>query len=108
LTSTESVRRMISLDYSRSSTLYENLVVPIHTPVARKLLKLARLRKGEKILDVGTGTGLFALMAADRVGKTGFVIGVDIAEGMLAIAKRKAAKLDLRSIEFRRMGARES
>ncbi|HEV3311843.1 MAG TPA: ubiquinone/menaquinone biosynthesis methyltransferase [Chloroflexota bacterium] len=51
----------------------------------------ARLRSGDKALDVATGTGDLARELASRVSPGGEVVGVDIAESMLDIARRKAA-----------------
>ena len=67
---------------------------------------LAEFRPGNRVLDVGTGTGIMALHAADRVGGSGRVTGIDLSEGMLARARAKAdqAKLSGR-VEFRRMDA---
>src|SRR3990172_8292320 len=55
----------------------------------------ARLRSGERVLDLGCGTGYPALLAAQAVGQTGAVIGLDLAEEMLAVARRKAKTIGL-------------
>lgn len=59
------------------------------------------LRAGATVLDVGCGTGASALPAAERVGPAGRVIGVDLAEGLLARGRAKAVERGLRNIEFR-------
>ena len=59
------------------------------------------LRPGATVLDVGCGTGASALPAAERVGPAGRVIGVDLAEAMLAKGRAAAAERGLRNIEFR-------
>lgn len=61
----------------------------------------ARLRQGQRVLDLGSGTGYPALLAAQIVGSTGSVIGIDLAEQMLAAAERKATRLGLTNISFR-------
>ncbi len=61
----------------------------------------ARLRHGMRVLDLGSGTGYPALLAAQTVGATGDVIGIDLAERMLAVARRKAASLGLTNVTFR-------
>jgi ubiquinone/menaquinone biosynthesis C-methylase UbiE len=66
-----------------------------------RLVADARLRKGDQVLDVGSGTGYPALLAAQVVGPEGHVVGIDLAERMLAVAGRKATTLDLPNIEFR-------
>lgn len=67
---------------------YEAHFVPaIGTPVAYELLRAADLRPGERVLDVGCGTGLIARRAATVVGETGTVTGVDVAPDMIELAK---------------------
>ena len=65
----------------------------------QKIADLARLQPGEKVLDVGCGTGTLALVAKERVGKTGRVSGIDPSQQMIARASRKAAHRSL-SIDF--------
>ncbi len=60
---------------------------------AGRLLALADVPTGADMLDVATGTGLLALAAADVVGATGAVTGVDLAPAMLAQARHKLAQL---------------
>ncbi|HUE97936.1 MAG TPA: methyltransferase domain-containing protein [Anaerolineales bacterium] len=60
---------------------------------------LARIQPGEKVLDVGCGTGTLAMEAARRVGATGRVLGIDPGEHQIARARSKAARRGL-SIEF--------
>lgn len=66
-----------------------------------RLVADARLRSGMRVLDLGSGTGYPALLAAHIVGINGNVVGVDLAEQMLAAARRKATSLDLSNITFR-------
>jgi SAM-dependent methyltransferase len=70
---------------------YERYFVPaIGEPVARKLLPAAALRPGDRVLDVGCGTGIVARLAAEAVGRDGSVTGLDIEPGMLAVARSAA------------------
>jgi len=61
---------------------------------ASDLVDRAALRQGERVLDVACGTGVVARMAAERVGGTGHVSGLDISPGMLAVARSVAASAD--------------
>jgi ubiquinone/menaquinone biosynthesis C-methylase UbiE len=59
------------------------------------------LQPGARVLDVCCGSGASALPAAERVGPTGSVLGVDLAEGMLELARAKARARGLANVEFR-------
>lgn len=61
----------------------------------------AHVRPGLRVLDLGSGTGYPALLAAQIVGPKGQVIGLDLAEDMLDVARRKAARLGLGNVTFR-------
>ena len=64
-------------------------------------LALAGIRPGMTVLDLGSGAGLDAFLAAERVGPDGRVIGVDMTPDMLALAKKNAASLGRSNVEFR-------
>jgi ubiquinone/menaquinone biosynthesis C-methylase UbiE len=63
--------------------------------------QLAALKPGDRVLDAGCGTGASALPAAAAVGPGGHVMGIDIAESMLAHARSKALAQGLRNIDFK-------
>lgn len=67
----------------------------------RRTIERLRLKPGSTILDVGCGSGASAIPAAKIVGPGGRVIGVDLAERLLAMARAKAAAQKLENIEFR-------
>src|SRR6202008_2067888 len=52
---------------------------------------VAELRKGETVLDLGSGGGIDVLLSSRRVGPTGRAIGVDMTDEMLQLARRNAA-----------------
>lgn len=60
-----------------------------------------RLHPGETVVEVGSGAGLDALLAARQVGPTGRVIGVDMTPAMLAKARANAALVGASNTEFR-------
>ena len=69
------------------------------------MLDLADLRTGDRVLDVAAGTGDQALMAAQRVGTTGYVLATDVSANMLDLAAKAARKAGLTNIETRVMDA---
>jgi len=78
---------------------YERFFVPaIGAPLATDLVREAELRQGERVLDVACGTGIVARLAADRVGTTGTVAGLDINPGMLAVDRSSSPSSE--SIEW--------
>jgi ubiquinone/menaquinone biosynthesis C-methylase UbiE len=67
----------------------------------RGTIERLRVKPGSVILDVGCGSGASALPAGQVVGQHGRVIGVDLADRLLAMARAKAAAQELQNIEFR-------
>jgi ubiquinone/menaquinone biosynthesis C-methylase UbiE len=79
---------------------YERYMVPaLFAPAAEHLLAIASLRPGEHVLDVGTGTGIVARLAAPNVAPTGKVTGLDVSPDMLSVARARALAEGL-SIEW--------
>lgn len=75
-------------------------------PLAARVVSLARILPSERVLDVGTGTGIVAWEAARKVGTAGKILGIDLSEGMLQAAKAKAVRAGLAGqVEFARMDA---
>src|SRR5688572_1326585 len=67
---------------------YEQILVPaILGPAARALVDWSALKSGESVLDVGAGTGAATRYAAELVGSSGRVIGIDVNGGMIEVAK---------------------
>ena len=74
-------------------------------PANEMMLDLADLRTGDRVLDVAAGTGDQALMAAQRVGTTGYVLATDLSANMLDMAAEAARKARLTNIETKVMDA---
>jgi len=62
---------------------------------------LASLKKGDRVLDLGSGAGFDCFLAAKKVGQEGRVIGIDMTPEMLDKARRNAAKAKYMNVEFR-------
>jgi len=74
-----------------------NLGLGCGNPVA-----IASLKQGEVVLDLGSGAGFDAFLAASRVGDTGRVIGVDMTNEMLEKARENAKKGGYSNVEFKK------
>lgn len=65
-------------------------------------LSLRPLRKGERVVDVGSGAGFDCFIAAHHVGPSGRVVGVDMTDEMLSKARTTAASIRFDHVEFRK------
>jgi demethylmenaquinone methyltransferase / 2-methoxy-6-polyprenyl-1,4-benzoquinol methylase len=88
----EQVRSM----FDRIAKVYDPLntamTAGLHHRWRERAADLARVGPGSRVLDVATGTGDMAIELARRVAPAGEVVGSDFSEGMLALAREKAAK----------------
>jgi arsenite methyltransferase len=73
-----------------------NLALGCGNPVA-----IAGLQEGETVLDLGSGAGMDCFLAAEKVGATGYVIGVDMTPEMIDKARENADKGNYRNVDFR-------
>lgn len=95
----EEFKQQIAAIYNQRSHKYDS-EGNLHQQWAYRLVEYAHLRKGERILDIATGTGLVAIAAAERVGESGRVVGVDISPGMLQVVKQKIETRGLNNIQL--------
>lgn len=79
----------------------------IMEPVTRAMVAHADLRVGAQVVDVACGFGEPALTVAAHVGPTGRVVATDLSAGMLAVARERAATLDLSNVDFVQMDAEQ-
>ncbi len=91
---TEPERWQVSTD---AAEVYESCFVPaIFGAWASRVADAAGIKAGDRLLDVGCGTGVLAREAVSRVGREGQVVGLDLNEGMLAVAARTEPKVEWR------------
>ena len=91
--------------YDAHANGYDTYVRRLATPLAARLCELGRLRPGDAVLDVGTGTGLAARRASQVVAPRGRVLGVDLSAGMIDVAKKSITGWSGTPPEFRVMDA---
>jgi len=83
--------RHLEAYYDAITDAYDDWSSGIHRRLAARLIEIASPLPGERILYMGCGTGLVTQMAAERVGTSGEVFGVDIATRLLEVARRRAS-----------------
>jgi enediyne biosynthesis protein CalE5 len=70
--------------------------------LSKRLMELAGIKQGSKVLDIATGIGEPSITAAQLVGKNGHVVAIDISPQMLAVAKERSISLGLQDVmDFR-------
>lgn len=72
-------------------------------PVTEAMLDLAKLKPGDRVVDLGAGTGEPSLSAAERVGPSGHVVATDISSNILEFAAQTARERGLTNLETRVM-----
>jgi SAM-dependent methyltransferase len=81
--------------------LYAREVDKRFAPVVEQVIARATLQPGQRVLDLGTGTGSVAIRAASLVAPEGQILGVDLSSEMLAVARERVAALGLDHCSFR-------
>jgi ubiquinone/menaquinone biosynthesis C-methylase UbiE len=77
--------------------MYERwLAGPLFRPWAELTLDEVELSPGDRFLDIACGTGVVARVARERLGQSGYIVGVDISPDMLAVARAVAPNIDWR------------
>src|SRR5207247_10389361 len=80
---------------------WEPMLQSFTWPMSLRMVAAAEVGPGQRVLDVGCGMGDPTLQVAVLVGPHGHVLGIDVAEGMIATARERAAALGLAHVEFR-------
>ncbi len=80
-----------------AAEVYEEFFLPaLFQEWAQRTANAAQIQDGDNVLDVACGTGVLARFTKEKVGEKGLVTGVDINEGMLAVAERKSPNIEWR------------
>lgn len=91
-----SVKIGYSLEDLLTTPSYSNMGLGCGNPVT-----IASLKKGEVVLDLGSGGGFDCFLASKQVGETGHVIGVDMTPDMVELARKNVADNGYANVEFR-------
>jgi len=86
---------------------YDDEPLSFHVRFGRRSVDRAQLRRGDRVLDVGCGSGSSVLPAAQDVGPSGRVVGVDVSDGLLALCRAKVEHAGFDNVELRIRDMRE-
>jgi ubiquinone/menaquinone biosynthesis C-methylase UbiE len=98
-------RRVQRYGWDKASGYYEAYWQKQLYPAQQKLLQLANIKDGDKIIDIACGTGLVSFPAAKLAGQKGFVLANDISDKMVETGTSLAKERNLSNISFQRMDA---
>jgi ubiquinone/menaquinone biosynthesis C-methylase UbiE len=101
MTALDEARAKATATYDAAADFYDDAANSFWDRFGRRTVERIGLRPGQRVLDVCCGAGASALPAAEAVGPGGSVLGIDLSQGLLAIARRKAARAGLKNVEFR-------
>jgi ubiquinone/menaquinone biosynthesis C-methylase UbiE len=100
-------RRIQRYGWDKAAIYYEDSWQQQLKPAQDKLLEMANLQPGEKLIDIACGTGLVSFPAAEKLGLNGFVLATDISDEMVKICTETAIEKKISNIQFKRMDAEE-
>lgn len=84
---------------------YDAMEARLSAPLSERMIELAALRPGMRVLDLATGRGEPAISAAKRVAPSGSVLGVDLSAPMLQMARERASAEGVANLELRVLNA---
>src|SRR5215467_5703188 len=93
-------QRRAAFTYNAAADYFDASPLSFWDYFGRRTIELLSLATGSRVLDVCCGSGASALPAAKTVGPTGKVVGVDLAQELLQLARAKAGEQRLANIQF--------
>ena len=85
-------KRKDAASYDEVTDAFDRYTERFTGAIAARVVEIARLEPDERVLDVGTGTGVVAFGASRRLTGTGNLVGIDFSDGMLKAAREKAQR----------------
>jgi len=88
------------LGHSEAEILRLQTQAKILRPITERLLRTAGIRPGMRVLDLGSGAGDVSMLAAELVGPSGSVVGIDRSSQVLSIARERAKRAGFKHLSF--------
>jgi len=99
-------KRRVSKIFDGAAPTYGQVGPPFFSHFGRRLVEIAGISSGSKVLDIATGRGALLFPAAESVGSDGKVIGIDLSEIMVQETKEEIGRLKMsKNLEVRQMDA---
>lgn len=78
-----------------AAKVYDELYLPaLFEEWCPLVIEAARIKDGHRVIDIACGTGALAIAILDRIGAEGSIVGIDINEGMLDVARSKSCRVE--------------
>ena len=101
MTTPDGAKARATATYNAAADFYDDPANSFWDRFGRRTIERLRLPLGARVLDVCCGSGASAIPAAEKVGPPGFVLGIDLAQNLLTLARAKASDRGLQNVEFR-------
>jgi ubiquinone/menaquinone biosynthesis C-methylase UbiE len=98
-------QQTVAAIFDRAAAAYDQVGPPFFAHFGRRLVELARLAPGERVLDIATGRGAVLFPASEAVGPAGQVMGIDLAPAMVAATQAEATARGSTNITLQPMDA---
>src|SRR5580765_4987062 len=96
-------KRVQRYGWDKAALYYENFWQQQLKPAQDLLMMMADIKQGEQVLDIACGTGLVSFRAGEQVGTKGHVLGTDISDKMIEMARAQNKERSVSHLEFQRM-----
>ena len=100
MSTSDEAQKKAAATYNAAADFFDHPANTFWERYGRRTIELLGLTAGGRVLDVCCGSGASAIPAAHAVGPTGTVIGVDLAENLLELARTKANRDGLANVQF--------
>ena len=100
MSTSDEAQKKAAATYNAAADFFDHPANTFWERFGQRTIELLKLNPGQRVLDVCCGSGASAIPAAQSVGPTGSVVGVDLAENLLELARTKARKHSLTNVQF--------
>jgi O-methyltransferase / aklanonic acid methyltransferase len=101
------LKQAITLSFGRAAPIYDQEGPRFFSQFGHRLVELAHVRAGARVLDVAAGRGAILFAVAQQVGPDGQVVGIDLAEGMVEQTQSEISQRGLAHATMKRMDAED-